>query len=113
MRRVADLYVPLLLGGFALTLAGLAVAARSRGGGPEAAISGGAPLALMTLLVVLAPLAGVVVAAQGFTLSERLKRRGDVEAATRLRTRGFFALLTGGLTLFIGIFAGLLLATSA
>ena len=111
MRRVTGVYVPLALLLCGLSLAGVWVSARLSGRTVETVLTAGAPLAMMVLAVMLAPVAAVAVAIQGFTLSERRKRRGDGDAATRLATRGFFVLLTGAAALLVAIFASLLLAS--
>ena len=110
MRRVAALYVPLLEAVLVLSLLGVALLGR-RGGG--AALGGGGAQLLMGVAVLCSLTAAVTVAVQGFTLSERLKRRGDSEGASLLATRGFFALLVGGLGVLLTLFAALILSNPA
>ena len=113
MRQVTGLYVPLLEIALLLSLLGLAFVVRSRGRPLESALSGGAPFVLMLLAVLLALATPVVVAVQGFTLSERQRSRGDLDAADRLRSRGMALVLLGAASVLITIFAALLIANPA
>lgn len=111
MRRVAAFWAPLLEGVLVLSLVGLWLTTRF-GGGAES-LAGGPPFVLM-LVAVATPLAGaLLVAVQGFTLSERQKGQGDEEAAARLATRSFFLVVVGAAGTVVTIFAAGLLANPA
>ncbi|MEJ7652288.1 MAG: hypothetical protein WKH64_02495 [Chloroflexia bacterium] len=110
MRRVAAFWAPLLEGVLVLSLVGLWLTTRF--GGAES-LSGGPPFVLM-LVAVATPLAvALMVAVQGFTLSERQKGQGDEEAAARLATRSFFLVVVGAAGTVVTIFAAGLLANPA
>ncbi len=113
MRRLTLLYLPLMQVAFALCLLSLGVLARRAGGVSEKVFQSNAVIALMMLAILLVLATALAVAVQGFTLSERQKRRGDAEAAGRLASRGFFIVLVGAVSALITIFATLLLTSSA
>lgn len=113
MRQVTGLYVPLLQVLFLLSLLGIVLVSRLRGGAREAALSGGLAFVLMLLAVLLPLVTALVVAIQGFTLGERQRRQGDEEGASRLASRGFAILLIGAAGTLVTIFAAGVLANPA
>lgn len=109
MRRLTRLYVPLLQIAILLFLGGIALIARSRVG-TEPALATGPAQVLLGLVVACAVGIALTVGIQGFTLSERLKRRGEAKEAARFAARGFGALLAGLGGLLVAMFAALLLS---
>ncbi len=112
MRRVASRYVPALEVALLGCLAGIARLARSSETA-EPAVSGGPVLLLIVLAVLLSLVIAVLVPVLGFTLSERLKRRGDEETASRIATQAFLSLLAGGVGLLLTMFAAFALTNPA
>lgn len=112
LRRVASLYLPALELTLVSCLLGIAVLAQPSQTA-ERAVSGGPVLALIVLAVLLSLTIAVTVSVQGFTLSERLKLRGDLDAAGRLATRAFLVLLAGGAGVLITMFAAFALTNPA
>lgn len=109
VRRVTRTLPPL---GLAMLLCFLALGllADAPGARAERLLSGGAAPLLMLGLVLLPLGAAVAVAAQGFALGERSKRRGDADTAGRLAARAFLVVLVGGGTALLSLFAALVLA---
>lgn len=112
MRRVASRYLPALVAGLVGCLVGIAVLAQS-GQVSERAVSSGPVLALIVLAVLLSLVIAVLVPVLGFTLGERLKRRGELEAASCVTARAFLALLAGGVGVLITMFAAFALTNPA
>lgn len=109
MRQLTRLCLPLLGTALLVSLAGIALIARVRSGTESALATGPAQL-LLGLVVTCALGIALMTGIQGFTLSERLKRRGEVEDAARFAARGFGALLAGLAGLLVAMFAALLLS---
>ncbi len=108
MRQVTGLYLPLLETALLLCLLGIFLSAR-----PADRALSAAPQVLLGLAVGFSITIALLPAAQGFVLSERLKARGEMEAAGRLATRGFFLLLVGSAGVLVTMFAGLIVANPA
>ncbi len=106
MRQITGLYLPLLEIVLLLCLLGVAYFSRAGSGGlrnlPAQVFFGLAALCALVL--------GVLVAVQGFTLSERSRSRGELDAARSLRTSGFFVLVVGAAGVLVTMFAALILA---
>lgn len=112
MRRVSGLYVPLLEASFLLSLLAVAVLSRTSETGGQGLLSSWWAALLFTLVTLLALVPPVIVAVQGFTLSERQRSRGDEESAGRLTTRGFFLLLAGSMNVLVAIFVAFALSNA-
>lgn len=108
LRQITGLYLPLLQTALLLCLLGIFLFARPGDGALSAA-----PQALLGLAVGFSITIALLPAGQGFVLSERLKQRGEVDAAARLATRAFFVLLVGSAGVLVTMFAGLILANPA
>jgi len=112
MRQVAAGYLPALEVALVACLVGIGALAQSSETA-ERAVSDGPVLLLIVLAVLLSVVIAVIVPVLGFTLSERLKRRGDEETASRIATQAFLSLLAGGVGVLLTMFAAFALTNPA
>lgn len=112
MRRVVSWYLPALVAALVGCLVGIPVLAQP-GQALERGVTSGPVLTLIALAVLLSLVIAVLVPVLGFTLGERLKRRGQIEAASSVTARAFLALLAGGVGVLITMFAAFALTNPA